>query len=213
MAKWIPCGPEFIEGDVIRWREAVWKPKARKTSRSVKTGERVIVAEVLADEGEWAGLLVKICETTPADNWWKPLQELKPGERLRRRRGPIGQSGAERLLWSDESARALVASRFMGPVTVHGPCVPHNPGQAPLRMPAILRLHLNPEVAATGKRSGDSRTPGAGKEIQHHVARRGEGLDDGLQDADAFLGRMVFVAGVSQRRRSWIGLAGGMPSG
>src|SRR5665647_3872968 len=27
MSKWIPCGEHFIVGDVIRWREIVWKEK------------------------------------------------------------------------------------------------------------------------------------------------------------------------------------------
>lgn len=114
VGKWVACGEKFITGDVIRWREAVWKPKARKTSKAVRIGERVVTAEVQHCGPEWAHLLVKACETQRAETWWKPIKEFKTGELLRRRRGPLGKGRAVRLAWSDESARALVVSKFVG---------------------------------------------------------------------------------------------------
>lgn len=108
MATWVPCGSEFITGDVIRWVEPAWKPKARKTEKARKVGARLVTAQVLACDMEWATLEVRACEVQAIDGWTvKPLD----GE-VRRRRGPIGQGGAARMVWSDESARSLAASRF-----------------------------------------------------------------------------------------------------
>jgi len=115
MAEWIPCGAGFIEGDVIRWTEPVWKPRARKNSRARKIGERRITAQVLKITPEgWVHLQVKSCETTAARDWWKPLLPLREqGGELRRRRLTIGRGGAERLPWSEEGARASVLSQFL----------------------------------------------------------------------------------------------------
>jgi hypothetical protein len=49
---WIPCGSGFIEADVIRWTEGIWRKPRRRRGRSVHMGERTVVAEVLRDDGE-----------------------------------------------------------------------------------------------------------------------------------------------------------------
>lgn len=118
MTKWLPCGEHFITGDVIRCHLPAWKPKARKSGKVVKIGEHFIEAEVLSIDDGMAQMLVKSCVTTNSKEWWKPIEPFKRDEILRRRVSTIGQGGAERLLWSDESARALVVSKFMG----HAPC-------------------------------------------------------------------------------------------
>lgn len=117
MSEWIACGEAFIEADVIRWKEAVWKPKARKNSRAVRIGERTITAQVLKVTPDgWAVLVVKKCETANAETWWRTIPALKAGAELRRRPATIGRGRAERLRWSDESARSAVASRFLKPL-------------------------------------------------------------------------------------------------
>ena len=112
MPKWISCGSAFVEGDNLRWLEAVWKPKARKNDRAEKIGGRIIVAQVIRCDAEWADLRVVHCETAAGEGW--TIDNLAPGELLRRRREPLGKSWAatERKIWSDESARAMVASVF-----------------------------------------------------------------------------------------------------
>src|SRR2546423_7547176 len=74
-------------------------------------GTRRIGAQAEMCGREWADLKVISCETEIVDGW--TVDKLKPGEVLRRRRGPIAKGGAERRLWSDESARAIVASKFL----------------------------------------------------------------------------------------------------
>jgi hypothetical protein len=116
MSEWIACGEVFIEADVIRWKEAVWKPKARRNSRAVKIGDRTMTAQVLklTPDG-WALLVVKKCETTNAETWWRTIPALKAGAELRRRPATLSRGRVERLPWSDESARAAVVSRFLKP--------------------------------------------------------------------------------------------------
>ena len=44
MGKWIPCGEQFIVGDVIRWTEAMWlelKKKKKGKKRAIARGEQV----------------------------------------------------------------------------------------------------------------------------------------------------------------------------
>lgn len=60
MSKWIPCGEHFIVGDVIRWREIVWKEKRSPGSKSVKIGESLMMAEVLQSGPDgWVELELK----------------------------------------------------------------------------------------------------------------------------------------------------------
>ena len=111
MVTWIPCDETFITGDVIRWVEPIWKPKARRTQKSVKIGTRKIVGQVVICERDgWVHITVSSDETDLVHGW----TASKLDGVIRRRRGPIGQGGVERMLWSDESARSLVASRYMG---------------------------------------------------------------------------------------------------
>jgi len=119
MAKWIPCGPDFVTGDVLRWGEAVWKPKRRQTERGVRIGARAIIAQVMTCGPEWAELKVMDCITEVEPGW--TADNFKREELLRRRRAPMARNGAERRLWSDESARSLVASRFRGALGADAP--------------------------------------------------------------------------------------------
>ena len=37
--EWIPCGNGFIEADVNRWREGIWKRRGPRKGRTLKVGE------------------------------------------------------------------------------------------------------------------------------------------------------------------------------
>lgn len=43
-AEWIPCGSGFIEADVIRWTEGVWRKPRRNRGRAINIGELQSVA-------------------------------------------------------------------------------------------------------------------------------------------------------------------------
>lgn len=109
MGKWEPCGRAFITGDVIRWVEPVWKPKARKTEKGRKIGARLVTGQVTAADAEWVTVEVLACDTRALDGWTaEPLKS-----EIHRRRGPIADGGAERMLHEDESARSITGSVFM----------------------------------------------------------------------------------------------------
>jgi len=114
MPKWIPCGESFVTGDVVRWKEPVWKPKARKSSKPKMIGERLITAQVVQCDAEWVEFALQSCQTTNAELWWKRIPELKANEPLRRRRGPLLKKSPERRPWDGkdgEAARSALALR------------------------------------------------------------------------------------------------------
>ncbi len=114
--KWLSCGTDCIVADVIRWREPVWKPQPR-TSKKKPTmiGHRVVTGQVVKiDRAGWVHIEVGACTVEPSPHWLRPLYPLQAGETVRRQRTKIGQGKVDRLLWSDETARAaIVGSRFM----------------------------------------------------------------------------------------------------
>ena len=117
MTNWIPCGSAFIEADVIRWKEAAWEHRRRRRGRAVNAGERQVVAEVIRDDKDgWLSLLVRDSSVLSEKKGWL-LQPLSKNIEVRRRRRTIERGNPERLLWTDESARAALNSKFLGPRT------------------------------------------------------------------------------------------------
>lgn len=111
-AEWIRCGGGFIEADVIRWTEGVWRKPRRNRGRSVNIGDRVVIAEVIRDDGEWVDLLVRACAIARENSGLENMLLAKDSE-VRRKRHTIEKGKPERLLWSDETVRALLVSRFL----------------------------------------------------------------------------------------------------
>ncbi len=114
MQTWKPCNvSEIIEADVIRWKEAVWE-KGKRGRKAVCVGERQVVGEVkgLSVDG-WVVVKIVQCAVL-ADRSFKPKGPLKVGDEIKRRKATIGRGSPERLKWSDEDARDMVSSRFMG---------------------------------------------------------------------------------------------------
>ena len=115
-AEWIPCGSGFIEADVIRWKEAAWekRPRRRWRGRAVNAGQRMVVAEVIRDYKDgWVELLVRDSTVISEKPGWL-LKPLLKDLAVRRRRRTIERGNPERLLWSDETARAALNSKFLG---------------------------------------------------------------------------------------------------
>src|SRR5208282_1727898 len=111
-AEWIPCGKLFIEADVIRWNEGVWhKPRGRR-GRTLNIGDRAVIAEVIRDEGGWVDVLIRGCSVA-SEKPGRKVALLPKGQEVRRKRRTIERGKPERLLWSDESARALLVSKFL----------------------------------------------------------------------------------------------------
>lgn len=123
IVEWTACGRDFIEADVIRWQEPVWKPQRRaavgRKSRKppVRIGQRIVIGQVVKiDKAGWVHVEVADCQVAPSSDWWKPITGYGKGELIRRQCAKIGQGRVDRLLWSDEGARAAIVSRsrFIG---------------------------------------------------------------------------------------------------
>lgn len=112
-AEWIPCSSGFIEADVIRWTEGIWRKSRRRRGRAVKTGDRVVIAEVIRDDGEWVDLLVREC-IAARENPGPETVLLAKNTEARRKRHTIEKGNPERLLWSDETVRALLVRKRLG---------------------------------------------------------------------------------------------------
>src|SRR5881394_603612 len=112
MRKWIPCGSGFIEADLIRWKETAWE-KRRGRHCAMNAGERLVVAEVIGDKDGWVELLLRGSTVVSEKPGWL-LQRLPKNLEARRKRRTIEQGKPERLKWSDEVARAIIASSFLG---------------------------------------------------------------------------------------------------
>lgn len=115
MAVWIPVGGDFIAADVIRWKEPVFHRRgSRSRARPVRLGERLIIAEVLREEGaEWVYLLVRGCEAVSKFTT-REVPLLSNEREIKRKRNTIARGKAERLQWSDESVRSKLTSKFLG---------------------------------------------------------------------------------------------------
>jgi hypothetical protein len=115
MAEWIPVEGGFIEADVIRWREGVFSRRGPRGARPLNIGSRLVIAEVLRDDDEegWVILLIRGCEVI-SEKHGKAVEVLKKGREVRRARRTIMRGKPERLPWSDEAARAICASQFLG---------------------------------------------------------------------------------------------------
>ena len=112
-AEWVSCSSGFIEADVIRWSEGVWQKPRRNRGRAVNVGDRVVIAEVIRDDGEWVDLLVRDCIIASEKPGHKLLPLAKNLE-VHRKRHTIEKGKPERLLWSDETVRALLVSKQSG---------------------------------------------------------------------------------------------------
>lgn len=116
MNEWIAITDGFIKADFIRWKEVAYGQRRSRRGRAPRLGKRIVTAEVLQgpDRKGWVRLLARHCETIEQLSIRK-LPSLLPGDEIRRARRTIMRGNPERLLWSDESARAaVVASKYRG---------------------------------------------------------------------------------------------------
>lgn len=117
MTIWIPCPEGFIAADVIRWSEGVWGRRGPAKSRAFKIGDRDVTAEVLEgpDKDGFFLLLVRDCKIFSEE----PARcKLDRDAEIRRKGSTIMRGDPDRMIWSDEAARVMVRSPFVGPEAV-----------------------------------------------------------------------------------------------
>lgn len=127
MTEWYEMRGGVIEADVIRWREPIWQGRGPKGKRRregggfggqklVRVGNRVVSAEVISgpDEDGWLYLLVRQYDNLGYAHPEKLMNPPKVGSTIKRKYKTIMNGDPRRLLWSDENARALLASQYLG---------------------------------------------------------------------------------------------------
>lgn len=116
MTEWVAVGGGFIQADVIRWKEGVFERRGPRGRRVVLAGDRMMTAEVLkeADRDGWVFLVVVSCKVGTSRIHRRELIPIKAGTEIKRAYKTIVKGKPERLLWSDENARAMLASKFLG---------------------------------------------------------------------------------------------------
>ena len=125
MTEWYELRGGFIEGDIVKWREAVYErrgPKGKKWvstfggQRIVRVGLRLISAEVIQgpDEEGWVYLLVRQYDNLGMVNPAKLTNPPSIGSGIKRKYKTIMNGDPHRLLWSDENVRSMLASQFLG---------------------------------------------------------------------------------------------------
>jgi hypothetical protein len=113
--EWVPIKDGgFIAADVIRWKETIYGARRSSGAKALRVGERLVTAEVLngPDRKGWVQLLVRKCEILTQFAVRKPYP-LPTQTEIKRAAKTIKRGKPERLLWSDESARAVVASKLL----------------------------------------------------------------------------------------------------
>jgi hypothetical protein len=116
MTKWISCGADCTDHDVVRWREPIWKPKKSKKAKPRIIGDRQVTAQVDSrDDDGFTALTVMHCVSKRVEDWIAELPQLKTGEKIRRSAATLAKGGAERAPWGGadgESVRSLLVSEF-----------------------------------------------------------------------------------------------------
>ena len=118
MEKWVEHDGNDIDGDVLRWNQAIWSdegPRRSKKKKVTKLGERRLTAEYLGLDSKGCVRLSVLKDEILSNVYEIPLKVLKKGTVIVRKRTTISKGKPERLLWTDETARswATATSRFL----------------------------------------------------------------------------------------------------
>lgn len=117
MTEWVRVtGEKLMRGDVWRWQEAVYEARGPRGGRYVLMGYRVVTAQCLKEEeraGHWV-FEVRSCVVGESRNWQCAIPSFKVGEKIERTYAKIMKGQPERLLWSEEGMRSVMASKFLG---------------------------------------------------------------------------------------------------
>lgn len=126
MARWRPIREKSskpVAGDVLCWAERVWKDIGRgKRKKVLLAGVRTVTGQVLLNDGKL--ITLNVLKSARLASVYEPVELPKNGETIRRKLETIVKGAGHRMLWSDvavnsttvgESARAIVASIFLGP--------------------------------------------------------------------------------------------------
>ena len=99
-------GPGPLDGR--RLGKAAPRPKGK----AVHIGERVLIAQILKLDGDWVEFVVLGGSIASEKSGWK-VSPVAAGTEVSRKRQTVEKGKPERLLWSDETVRALLVARSL----------------------------------------------------------------------------------------------------
>jgi hypothetical protein len=110
---WRETKDGFVEGDVVKWSEAIWSPnngRRRKNANKKPWGKQEVTAQVIGMDDDFLTLKIlrsKIMES----NVGTELIPHKVGATIKKKRQTVLKGQPERLLWSEEEVRLAVQSK------------------------------------------------------------------------------------------------------
>ena len=97
----------FVEGDVVKWSEAIWSPnnrRRRKVANRKPWGKQEVTAQVVGMDEDFISLKVLKAKITES-NVGTVLIPHKAGTTIKKKRQTLLRGQPERLLWSEEEVR------------------------------------------------------------------------------------------------------------
>jgi hypothetical protein len=109
---WENAHNDFLESDVIEWREAIWSPNRTRRKKRQPWGTQAVTGQIIRIDGDFIVLKVlraKITESTVGTD----LSTHKIGTTITKKRQTLLKGGPVRLHWSEEDVRtALLAEQY-----------------------------------------------------------------------------------------------------
>ena len=111
MDGWIFCEGDFMKADIIRWEEPIWEKRGGRDARWVRIGNRLVTAQVLREDPDtgFVTLLVREDRILEDKTPRKTLRPMEKDKEIPRKRESLRKGRPERMLWSEEEARAAVS--------------------------------------------------------------------------------------------------------
>lgn len=100
----------FVEGDVVKWSEAIWSPnnrRRRKNANKKPWGKQEVTAQVVGMDEEFIALKVLKAKITES-NVGTELLPHKVGATIKKKRQTLLKGQPERLLWTEEDVRGAL---------------------------------------------------------------------------------------------------------
>jgi hypothetical protein len=104
---WVHGTHDFLEADVIEWREAIWSPNRTRRKKRQPWGEQDVIGQILKIDGDFVTLKVlkvEILKNTVGSD----LRTNKVGATITKKRQTLLKGQPERLHWSEEDVRTAL---------------------------------------------------------------------------------------------------------
>ena len=106
---WEHAPDDFLEADVIEWTEAIWPPSTSRKKKRRPWGKQTVTGQITKIDGDLVTVLVLRARITE-NNYSSELRPHKIGTTIAKKRQTLLKGNPERLHWSEEDVRAMLAA-------------------------------------------------------------------------------------------------------